>query len=104
MSNVATATTFQITGTKLYVPVVTLPTKESLKLTKLLCKRFKRSVFWNEYKSKIGTYELDNNNLKIILLDSSFQEVNRLFVLAFDNIENGANRVERGSHRKNFFT
>ena len=30
MSNVATATTFQITNTKLYVPVVTLSTKESI--------------------------------------------------------------------------
>ena len=57
MSNVATATTFQITSTKLYVPVVTLPTKESINLTKQLSKRFKRSIFWNEYKSKIETHE-----------------------------------------------
>ena len=98
MSNVATATTSQIK--KLYVPVVTLPTKESFKLTKLLSKGFKRSVFWNEYQSKIGTYELDNN--KRILLESSFQGVNRLFVLAFDSTENGADRVERDSHRKYF--
>ena len=28
--------------------------------------------------------------------------VNRLFVLAFDNADNGANRVERDSHRKYF--
>ena len=49
MSNVATATTFQITNTKLYLPVCTLPTNESIKLTKLLSKGFKRSVFWNEY-------------------------------------------------------
>ena len=49
MSNVATATTFQITNTKLYVPVVTLQTKQ------LISKGFKRSIFWNEYKSKIET-------------------------------------------------
>ena len=48
-----------------------------MKLTKLLSKGFKRSVFWNEYKSKIETRELDNNNLIRILLDSSFQGVNR---------------------------
>ena len=36
------------------------------------------------------------------LLDASFQGVNRLFVLAFDNTENGANKVERDSHRKYF--
>ena len=35
-------------------------------------------------------------------LDASFQGVNRLFVLAFDNTENGANRIERDSHRKYF--
>ena len=55
MSSVATATIFQITSTKLYVPVVTLPTKENVKLTDLSDKGFKRSVYWNEYKSKIQT-------------------------------------------------
>ena len=35
-------------------------------------------------------------------LDASFQVVNRLFVLAFDNTNNGANRVQRDSHRKHF--
>ena len=34
MSNVATATTIQIANTKLYVPVVTSPTKQNLKLMK----------------------------------------------------------------------
>ena len=102
MGNVATATTFQIIGTKLYVPVITLQSKENIKLTKLLPKGFKRSVFWNEYKSKIETQDLDNNNLQIILLESSFQKVNGLFVLAYDNTENGNNRVERDSHQKYF--
>ena len=83
MSNVATATTFQITNTELYVPVYTLPTKESIKLTKQLNKGFKRSVYWNEYKSKSETQELDNSNLKRFPLDSSFQGVNRLFLLGF---------------------
>ena len=94
MSNVVTASTFQIKDTKLYIPVVTLPTQQSLKLTKQLSKGFKRSVFWNEYKSIIETQELDNNNLKRIPLDSSFQGVNRLFVRALDNTEVGTNRVE----------
>ena len=94
MSNVVTASTFQIKDTKLYIPVVTFPTQQSLKLTKQLSKGFKRSVFWNEYKSIIETQELDNNNLKRIPLDSSFQGVNRLFVRALDNTEVGTNRVE----------
>ena len=86
----------------MYVPVVTLPTKENVKLTNQLNKGFKRSVYWNEYKSKIQTQELGNNNLKRFPLDASFQGVNRLFVLAFDNTDGGANTVERNSHRKYF--
>ena len=41
-------TTFKITTTKLYVPIVTLSTKDNVNLTKQLNKRFKRSVYWNE--------------------------------------------------------
>ena len=56
----------------------------------------------NEYKSKIEAKEADANKLKRFPLDASFQGVNRLFVLPFDNTNNGANRVERDSHRKFF--
>ena len=95
-------TKFQITSTKLYVPVVTLSTKDNVNLTKQLNERFKRSTYWNEYKSKIETKGADANNLKRFPLDASFQGVNSLFVLAFDNINNGDNKVERDSHRKYF--
>ena len=70
-------------------------------MTKQLNKGFKRSVYWNEYKSKIETQELDNNNLKRFSLDSSSEGVNRLFLLAFNNTENDANRVEKNSPTKN---
>ena len=59
MSNAVDNATFKITKTELYVPVVTLNTNDNLKLTKLLSKGFKRSVFWNEYKSKIQTEAAD---------------------------------------------
>ena len=95
-------TTSQITSTKLYVPVVTLSTKDNVNLTKQLDQGFKRSVYWNEYKSKIETKEADANNLKRFLLDASFQGVTRLLVLAFDNASNDDNKVERDSHRKYF--
>ena len=88
-------TTFQITSTKLYVPIVTLSTKGNVALTKQLNKGFKRSVYWNECKSKIKTKTADNNNVTRFPLDASFQGVNRLFVLAFHN---GVNRVERDIH------
>ena len=95
-------TIFQTTSTKLYVPIVTLSTKDNVNLTKQLNEGFKRSVFWNEYKSKIETKNLDNDNIACFPLDASFQGVNRLFVLAFDNTDNGDNKVERNSHRKYF--
>ena len=95
-------TTFKITSAKLYVAIVTLSTKDNLNLTKQLHEGFKRSVYWNEYKSKIETKEADTNNLKGFPLDASFRGVNRLFVLAFDNNNNGDNKVERDSHRKCF--
>ena len=45
-------TIFKITSTKLYVPIVTLSTKDNVNLAKQLNKGFKRSIYWNEYKSK----------------------------------------------------
>ena len=77
--------TFQVTSTKLYVPVVTLSTKDNENLIKQLDEGFKRSVYWNGYQSKIETKTADNNNVTRFPLDASFQGVNRLFVLAFDN-------------------
>ena len=93
---------FKITSTKLYVPIVTLSTKDNVNLTKQLNEGFKRSVYWNEYKSKIETKILDNDNTTRFSLDASFQGVNRLFALAFGNTNNGDSKVERDSHRKYF--
>ena len=81
--------TCQITSTKLYVRIVTLSTNNNVMLTKQLNEGFKRSVYWNKYKLKIETKEEDSNNLKRFPLDASFQGVNRLFVLAFGNTNNG---------------
>ena len=53
---------FKITETKLYVPIVTLSTKDNVNLTKQLNEGFKRSLYWNEYKSKI-----EKKNLMIIM-------------------------------------
>ena len=50
MSSIAGATTFKITSTKLYIPIVTLSTKDNVSLTKQLNEGFKRSIYWNEHK------------------------------------------------------
>ena len=99
MSTIAATT---LKNTKLFVPIVTLSSKNNVKLVKLLQEGFKRPVFWNEHQVKIETRELDNNNLTRFPLDASFQGVRRLFVLAFDNTDNGANKIKRNSHTKNF--
>ena len=87
----------------MYIPVVTLSTKDNVSLPKQLNKGFKRSVYWNEYKSKIETKTADINNLKRFPLDASFQVVNRLFVLCYNNTDGDA-KVERNSHRNHFLT
>ena len=43
---------FQITDTKLHVPIVTLSTKDTANLTKQLSEGFKKSAFWNSYETK----------------------------------------------------
>ena len=50
LSSVANDSTFKITDTKLYVPVVTLKTEDNKKLSKLLREGFKRPIYWNEYR------------------------------------------------------
>ena len=75
--------TFAITNTKLYVPVVTLSTKDNAKLLEQINSGFKRVINWNKYLSKPELLA-QNPNLNH-LVEPSFQGVNRLFVLAFEN-------------------
>ena len=75
--------TFAITDTKLYVPVVTLSTQENTKFLQQLKSGFKRVINWNKYLSKPELLA-QNPNLNH-LIEPSFQGVNRLFVLAFEN-------------------
>ena len=77
------AATFAITDTKLYVPVVTLSTQENAKFFQQLKSGFKRVINWNKYLSKPELLA-QNPNLNH-LVEPSFQGVNRLFVLAFEN-------------------
>ena len=82
MSTIAD-TTFKITDSNLYLPIVTLSSKDNLKLVKLFKKGFKIPVYWNKYKTKRKTRNLDNKNLTRFPVDASFQGVRRFFVLPF---------------------
>ena len=74
---------FAITDTELYVPVVTLSTQDNAKLLQQLKSSFKRTINWNKYESNIKTFA--QNRYLNHLINPSFQGVNRLFVLSFEN-------------------
>ena len=74
---------FAITDTKLYIPLVTLSTQENTMLLQQLKSGFKRVINWNKYLSKPEL--LAQNPNRNYLVEPSFQRVNRLFVLAFEN-------------------
>ena len=84
MNNPANAI-FKITNTKLYVPVVTLSTKDDNNFLEQLKSGFKRTIKWNKYRSEM-TNQTKTNHLNY-LIDPTFRKVNRLFVLSFENEE-----------------
>ena len=75
--------TFTIPEISLYVPVVTLSTQDNEKLLPQLKSGFKRKISWNKYLAKPELLA-QNANLNH-LIEPSFQGINRLFVLAFEN-------------------
>ena len=81
---------FQITDIKLDVPVVTLSKANDIKLLEQLKSGFKRTLKWNKYRSQI-TIQPQNNNLSY-LIDPTFTNVNRLFILSFSRNNAGDNR------------
>ena len=81
---------FQITDTKLYVPVFTLSKESQIKLLEQLKSGFKRTIKWNKYRSQM-TVQPQNNNLDYVI-DSTFTNVNRLFALLFTTDNAGDNR------------
>ena len=81
ITNSTDAGRFEIADTKLYVPVVPLSTQDNAKLLQQLKSGFKRRINWNKYQSDLKT-NAENQHLNY-LVDSSFQGVNRLFVLSF---------------------
>ena len=90
--NSPTSAKFEITDCKLYVPVVTLSAENDNKLLEQLKSGFRRSVKWNKYMSQMSNQN-KNNNLNY-LIDTTFSNVNRLFVLSFENED------DRTSHYK----
>ena len=65
-----------IPSTKLYVPVVTLSINDNIKFLENIKQGFKRTIYWNKYRSEITTQT--RNNLDY-LIDPTFRKINRLF-------------------------
>ena len=65
-----------------YVPVVTLSAENDNKLLEQLKTGFKRTIKWNKYRSEMSN-QTKSNNLNY-LIDQTFTNVNRLFVLTFE--------------------
>ena len=82
---------FKITDTKLYFPVVTLST-----LLQQIKPGFKWTTNRNKYQSNPKTYA--QSRYLNHLVDLSFQGVNRLFLLSFEN------KDDRRSHSNYYLT
>ena len=74
---------FEITDCKLYVLVVTLSAENDNKLLEQLKSGFRITIKWNKYMLQMSNQH-KNNNLNY-LIDPTFSNVNRLFVLSFEN-------------------
>ena len=90
---------FIINYTKMYVPLVTLSKEDNKDFIEQQNKGFKRSIYWNEYKTKEINATVDNNNpansVRYINLDPSFQGANRLFVMAYNSANGQPTRNEQ---------
>ena len=77
-----TSARFEITDCKLYVPVVTLSAENDNKLLEQLKSGFRITIKWNKYMSQMSNQNKNNLNY---LINPTFSNVNRLFVLSFEN-------------------
>ena len=100
LSNLVGNSTLTITDARLYISIVTLSAENNAKVSKLLSERFKRSVYWNKYKIIPNKTYHENDHIRE-LLDSNYQGVKRLFVLAYRD-RGGTNRVTADSYRRYF--
>ena len=85
LNNPVTRLKLQITDTKLSIPVVTKENDQ--KLLEKYISGFKRTVKGNKYRSQMTT-QSQINNLNF-LIDPTFVNINRLFVLSFARTATG---------------
>ena len=74
-----------------YVPVVALSINDNINFLENIKQGFKRTISWNKCRSEITT-QTKNNNLGY-LIDPTFRNINRLFVLSFKNGDDDPTRI-----------
>ena len=60
-----------------------MPINNNIKFLENTKQGFKKAITWNKYRSEITT-QTKSNNLDY-LIDLAFRNINRLFVLSFEN-------------------
>ena len=89
-SNV-TCIDFKIANTKLYDPTATFSIKYSTKVLEITKQELKKkTISWNKYRSEIRA-QSENQNLRH-MIDPTFRNINKLFVLLFKNGDNNPTR------------
>ena len=82
-NNYLTGINFAITCTELNVPVVTLFINDNTEFLEDIKQEFKTAITWNKYRSEITTQQKSND--LDYLIDLTFRNTNRLFVVSFKN-------------------
>ena len=77
--------TFQINNAKLHLPAVTLSINDNINFLENIKQGFKITISWNKYTSEIAL-QTKINDLHY-LIDPTFSNINRLFVLSFENVD-----------------
>ena len=67
-----------------------MPINDNIEFLENIKQGFKRTISWNKYRSEIATRP-KNNNLDY-LIDPTFRNMNRLFVLSSKNGDNDPTR------------
>ena len=80
-----TGASLAINDCKLHIPVVTLSKDDEIKLLTNLKSGFTREIECNKYRSQMSKQAI-NYNINI-LIDPTFTNVNRLFVLSYQNAD-----------------
>ena len=83
MAITTTGATFQISNAIHSVLIFILPVNDNIKFLEKIKQWFKRTISWKKYRSE-KTIQRKNNNLEY-LIDPTFRNLSKLFVLSFKN-------------------